>query len=282
MINRILNSLPSIYKEHARNNCLYEILDQVAKLGIKKSGLRNGGNNQIKLDGFGQLNFPYYKMGSIDTLDLFGLDELIIFSFYWTNRNRYKKVAAIGANLGLHSILMGRCGWVVDAYEPDPIHTKILEKNLVLNQIDKVTLHQVAVSDVCGELKFVRVLGNTTGSHLEGSKVNLYGELERFKTKVVSIDSIMDGIDFVKLDAEGQEKNIILGLNARYWGSIDMIVEVGSADNAKLIFEHLKTLGVKMFSQKLGWQQVNSLDGMPISYKDGSLFITVKHQMPWK
>ncbi len=281
MIGQILSALPSVYPEHARTTSLYNILAHVAKQAIKESGLVSQGDGQIELDKLGILNFPYYKMGAIDTLDLFGLDELIIFSFYWTNRGRYKKSADIGANLGLHSILMGRCGWHVDAYEPDPIHARLLERNLTLNHLDNITVHELAVSDASGELEFVRVLGNTTGSHLAGAKTNPYGDLERFKVSVASIDSIMKEVDFVKLDAEGQEKIIILGTNAQHWDGTDMMAEVGSADNAKAIFEHLTALGINLFSQKLGWNRVENISGMPTSYKEGSLFITAKSQMPW-
>ena len=31
----------------------------------------------------GNLNFPYFKMGNVDSVKLFGIDELIIFSFYY-------------------------------------------------------------------------------------------------------------------------------------------------------------------------------------------------------
>jgi FkbM family methyltransferase len=281
MIGQILSALPSVHREHARTTSLYDVLDRVAKREIKESGLGIEGGGEITLGKLGLLHFPYYKMGAIDTLDLFGLDELIIFSFYWTNRERYKKSADIGANLGLHSILMGRCGWHVDAYEPDPIHARLLERNLGLNHLNNVTVHELAVSDAPGELEFIRVLGNTTGSHLAGAKTNPYGDLERFKVKVASIDSIMKEADFVKLDAEGQEKIIILGTNAQHWAGTDVMAEVGSAENAKAIFEHLTVLGINLFSQKLGWNRVENIDGMPTSYKEGSLFITAKSQMPW-
>ncbi len=281
MIAKILNALPSVYHEHARTTSLYDVLDHLAKQAIKESNLSAEGDSRIELGELGPLYFPYYKMGAIDTLDLFGLDELIIFSFYWINRERYKKSADIGANLGLHSILMERCGWRVDAYEPDPVHARLLERNLDLNHSSNVTVHELAVSDAAGELEFVRVLGNTTGSHLAGAKTNPYGELEQFKVNVASIDSIMKEVDFVKLDAEGQEKIIILGTNAQHWVGTDAIAEVGSAENAREIFEHLRTLGVNLFSQKVGWNRVESLEGMPTSYKEGSLFITTKSQMPW-
>ena len=53
----------------------------------------------------------------------------------------------IGANLGLHSIVMSKCGSAVDAYEPDPNHYDKLMRNLGLNGITNVTVHKAAVSE---------------------------------------------------------------------------------------------------------------------------------------
>lgn len=281
MIGQIIRALSDVPSQHARNSNLYLVLEKSMAQTIKASHLTLTDAGYIELDVYGQIIFPYYKMGAIDTLDLFGLDELIIFSFYWVNRHRYKKSADIGANLGLHSILMNRCGWQVSAYEPDPIHANLLRKNLNLNQITNVQLFEEAVSDKPGTLEFVRVLGNTTGSHLAGAKLNPYGQLERFPVNVVAIDNIMSNVDFIKLDAEGQEKIILLATSLSHWEATDMIVEVGSTENALAIFNHLTSLGVNLFSQKLNWKKVTSLDGMPTSYKEGSLFISKKLEMPW-
>lgn len=281
MLGEIIEALPDISGQHARSSRVYALLEKVAGQAIKASQLSLAEGACANLGCFGKIELPYYKMGAIDTLDLFGLDELIIFSFYWTNRHRYKKAADIGANLGLHSILMSRCGWQVSAYEPDPIHAGLLRRNLKLNDTTNVELFEAAVSDKPGILEFVRVLGNTTGSHLSGAKSNPYGELERFPVSVLAIDNIMSSVDFVKMDAEGQERTIILATNVSYWKHADMMVEVGTAENACAIFEHLKTMGVNAFSQKLGWQQVTSLEDMPMSYKEGSLFVSMKPSMPW-
>ena len=281
MINKIIAALTEIPSQHSRNTQIYELLNQIALAEIKRSQLGSVDQGHIELSPFGRINLPYHKMGAIDTLDLFGLDELIIFSFYFANRARYKKVADIGANLGLHSIVMAKCGWEVSAFEPDPVHAKILKNNLSLNDVKQVNLFEAAVSDKAGTLEFVRVLGNTTGSHLAGAKSNPYGQLERFPVKVISIADVIAGADFIKLDAEGQEKIIILGTEKSSWDKTDMIVEVGSLDNATAIYNHLVKLGVNLFSQKQGWKPVVSLEGMPVSYKEGSLFISKKSEMPW-
>jgi hypothetical protein len=150
-----------------------------------------------------------------------------------------------------------------------------------LNQSANVTVFENAISDKPGTLEFIRVLGNTTGSHLAGAKLNPYGQLERFPVNVLSIESVMSNVDFIKLDAEGQEKLILLATDSNHWKTTDMILEVGSSENALGIFSHMNEIGVNLFSQKLNWNKVTSVEGMPNSYKEGSLFISAKSSMIW-
>jgi FkbM family methyltransferase len=280
-LHEIIEALADIPGQHPRSSATYRLLEKVTAQAVSESAFTKADGARQSLGAFGEIELPYHKMGAVDTLDLFGLDELIIFAFYLRNRSRYRRASDIGANMGIHSLLMARAGWAVTAYEPDPTHAALLERNLRLNQADRVTLKKSAVSDHVGEMEFVRVLGNTTSSHLAGAKSNPYGELERFPVKVDSIADIMPQSDFVKMDAEGQEKIIILGTTADHWRSTDMMLEVGSPENAAAIHSHLGKLQVNAFAQKLGWQRVQSLTDMPTSYKDGSLFITRSDHMPW-
>ena len=280
-IGSIIESLPELAAHHARTSETYKTLDQNALSLVADSDFTHETGKAVELGSFGSIVFPFTQMGAVSTLDLFGLDELIIFAFYWANRDHYRKSADIGANLGLHSILMGKCGWKVTAYEPDPDHATRLLHNLKLNNSSTVTLAQAAVSDKSGTLEFVRVLGNTTSSHLSGAKDNAYGELKKFPVTVEAIAEIMEVVDFVKMDAEGQEKIIILGTETKHWQNTDMIVEVGTKENAVAIYDHLKKIGVRAFAQKLGWAEVISIDDMPNHYTQGSLFITQKSKMFW-
>ena len=74
--------------------------------------------------------FPYIKMGTLDSVGMFAYHEHNVFLFYFLKRFNYKFVADIGANIGLHSILLSKFGYKVDAYEPDPDHLKVLNKYL--------------------------------------------------------------------------------------------------------------------------------------------------------
>lgn len=229
---------------------------------------------------FGSLAFPFVRMGAITSLDLFGLDELILFAFYHANRRRYRRTVDFGANIGLHSTIMAKCGFEVRAFEPDPHHLNLFARNAALNGVTP-ELHAAAVSVEAGEMSFVRVLGNTTGSHLAGAKADPYGELERFTVKVEAALPHLEWADLAKIDIEGHEAVLISALDPAVWLTTDAVVEVGTAANAKAIWDHLGASQVGMFAQKTGWGRVKRLEDMPTSYREGSLFLTGKAAMPW-
>ena len=219
----------------------------------------------------------------MNTFDLFKLDELIIFSFYFKNKSKYRNVIDIGANIGLHSILMAKLGWNVKSFEPDPVHFKFLRSNITRNNLkDEINIQESAVLDKSDFINFTRILNNTTGSHISGMKEKPYGPIDYFKVKTVPISEIIEGIDLIKLDAEGSESIILKSLSIDQIENLDIILEVSSSKNAKEIFKHFsKFERIKLFSQKKGWYEVSDFDDMPLSHKDGSLFISFNGEPPF-
>jgi len=280
ILENLLLSMPSVSGCHAPDSRLYNLFKQVARKEIELL-FADTKPRSIGFKPFGEIVFPYHKMGAVDSFNLFDLDELIIFSFYWKNRTRYENVLDIGANLGLHSILMKKCGFEVSCYEPDPIHFEILKDNLALNHISDVEAHNKAVSTQDGKMEFVRVLGNTTSSHLAGSKSNPYGELKRFPVQMEAFCEIVTDVDLIKMDIEGHEKEVLLSTTSKDWENLDALVEIENADNAAAIYEHFGNLGVNLFSQKRNWQEVHNVNDMPTSYREGTLFVSMKSEMPW-
>ncbi len=279
LLQFLFAALPALHEFHAPNSDVYVLLKAMARREMEG---RFSSPEVVGQDfgPFGNLTFPFYAMGAVSSLNLFDLDELIMFSFYWKNRHRYHRVADVGANIGLHSVVLSRCGLEVRAYEPDPQHFAILERNMKLNSCS-ATAFQCAVSATDGEMEFTRVLGNTTGSHLTGAKPNPYGPLERFQVKVVAFHDIVRWADLVKMDVEGHEKDVLLSTDWEDWIKTDALVEVGSETNARAIYDHFMAMGVKLFSQKRNWHQVEKEADMPFSYKEGTLFITCKNEVPW-
>jgi len=281
ILSDLIQVAPSIARHHAPDDALYQLLKKIARAEVESVLGEASKLRPVDFGPFGKIVFPYHQMGTASSVNLFDLDELIIFSFYWENRKRYKNVADIGANLGLHSIVLSRCGFKVCSYEPDPEHFKVLKKNLTLNKCVHVSAHNTAVSNNAAMKEFIRVLGNTTGSHIAGSKSNPYGKLERFPVKTQEIQGIMQWADLVKIDVEGHETDILLTTKRSDWIGTDAMVEVQNRDNAKAIFKHFKKMKVNLFSQKTNWQRVMSQDTMPNGYKEGSLFITADSKMAY-
>lgn len=278
-IDLLLEAIAESRHAHTPSTRLYQLIKSYVRPEFEKRFSSPEGTVQPFWK-FGELSLPYTKMGAIDSIDLFGLDELIIFSFYHANRNRYRRVIDIGANLGLHSIVLSRCGFEVRCFEPDPWHFSLLSKNIAANGATSVSPFPAAVSLNDGEAQFVRVLGNTTGSHLAGAK-DSYGEKEHFSVKTMAIQPLLAWADLAKIDAEGHEKVLLLAATQEIMATTDIMVEIGSAENAAAVFEHFSAIGVNLFSQKIGWQPAQRVDDLPTSHRDGSLFLSSKPTMPW-
>ena len=267
--------LAECWKSHARDNSIYISMEERLKTIMASSSLVDGKSGRITMGNFGEIALPFFSMGNINSTHLFGLDELILFALYRSKKDSYKNVADVGANIGLHSIVMSKNGWQVDAYEPDKEHLKRLRENLVMNEVENVSVISKAVSNFNGEKEFIRILGNTTGSHLVGAKDAPYGKLEKYEVAVIDFMEIMNNYDLVKFDVEGEEANFFCSTSNQNWSTTDAVAEVGSALNAKRIFQHAKTENIRIFSQKINWGLVQSLEDMPFSHREGSIFITV-------
>jgi len=281
LLSALLAALPETREFHARDGATYKLLNNVASECVAKLFGKNGPHRAF-MESAGEVVFPYVSMGTINSTHLFGLDELIIFSFYARNRRNYSRVADIGGNIGLHSIVLAKLGYEVSCFEPDPMHLELLARNLAVNNVTHcVEVHSKAVSTQKGSLEFIRLLGNTTGSHLAGAKNAPYGELEKFSVLTVPVVDVMHDVDLVKIDVEGHELELVKVTTAEDWKSTDAMIEVGSPENAEGVFRHLDQIGVNMFSQKTGWRHVTNLEQVPTSHREGSLFITGRSEMNW-
>ena len=101
VLNDLIERLPDCAAQHSPSEDIYRSL-KVGVIEAVAARFDGIGPDPVSLPPFGDIVFPYVQLGNIDSLDLFGLDELILFAFYWRNRTCYRKVVDFGANLGLH------------------------------------------------------------------------------------------------------------------------------------------------------------------------------------
>ena len=277
-----LEALADGHAQHSRDSEYYKSLEvKIAEIRpILKERFESG--QGLKIGDISVEHMPYVQFGSINYLDLFGLDELILFAFYSRNRHRYHAVADLGANIGLHSIVMAKLGFSVTAVEPLPRHLDLLESNLKMNGVSgRVSIIGAAVAPEAGTVEFCNVLDNTTGSHILGAKREPYGPLETIRVDAVGIKEVISGISLVKMDVEGVESSLLEMLGEDDFRSMDLVLEVGSRESAEAIWRRFSGTKVNLFSQKLGWKIVEEPEGLPNSYREGSLFISRSKTMPW-
>lgn len=119
----------------------------------------------------------------------------------------------IGANVGLYSLAMakavGPTGRVC-AYEPGTVNRQHLERSIELNKVANIELSAAALSDR-EKSGWLRIAGS--------GELNSIVEADEDGAEYVEISSLdvqtrrfgWTGMDFIKIDAEGQEARIVAG-----------------------------------------------------------------------
>jgi FkbM family methyltransferase len=273
------------WADHNPSSVWYQKMEKalLSKKPLIKSGL---GVGNLKLGEIGRIDFGLTNLGNLDSSDLFGLDELILFSFYWKNRAIYQNFVDLGANIGLHTCVAGRLGYRVEAVEPDSAHFAILRANAKANRLTNLTLKNEAISSQDGEaglVSFIRVLGNTTSSFVDGAKTSAYGKLEKLSVKARKFSDLDVKEGLVKVDIEGSEADLLCSLTPEEFSRFDFLVEIGSSENRTRIWDRIfgNNRGINFFPQKISWTPASRASDLPANYKEGSVFISTKSTMPW-
>jgi len=233
-----------------------------------------------------EFSLPYVSQGNIDSADLFGMNELILFSYYEQSvGNKYRKILDLGANIGLHTIFMSLLGASVTSVEADPLTFRLLEDNVKseLKSRNVKLINAAVCTEDQNSIIFLRVLQNRTGSHILGAREALpYGGYEEISVPGLAFKGLLrEGYDLVKIDVEGSEADLISSLELDMFPETSYLIEIGSAKNAKRIWDHVKHSSFNMFAQKNGWRQVYAFGDLPIHHSEGTLLITTDKDMRW-
>lgn len=120
----------------------------------------------------------------------------------------------IGANIGHHSAFLARHCARVYAFEPNPPTFAALEGNMARNKLN-VQPFNFGISDAAGEFELYLNEGNCGGASFNRS--NAQPQAASVTCKVEHGDTVvqglnLDGLDFIKIDVEGLEGNVVSSL----------------------------------------------------------------------
>ncbi len=236
------------------------------------------GTGELHFKKLGKIIFPYYSLGNVKSFHHFEYRELVLFCIYHKLSHRYQKFLDVGGNLGLHSTIYSNLSnSPICFYEPDPILFYEANRRFALNgSTPGIKAMNIAISNFDGTSNFVRVLDNTTASHLQGAREFAYGPLEEFNVEVRSLDSqiVIGEKTLGKLDIEGSEARALSNVSFQKWDYFDALVEVTNLSNAKLIFQLAKDMKLKILSQKICWEEATEVFDLPHNYREGSILVT--------
>ena len=207
--------------------------------------------------------------------DLFAFHELSLFSKYITLKNNFKFALDVGANLGLHTIVLSNLGYKTKSFEADPDTFKKLRKNLKNNNCKNYEIYNFAISDFNGKSKFYQIKDNLTANTLENTSKKIYGKHEVINVKVRKIQNYLPKSNsIIKLDVEGSEYDILKTINfTKNSFKKKFFFEVNDIASAKKIFDFMKINNLKFYVEKNGWKTIKQFSNMPKSWKDGSILI---------
>ena len=158
--------------------------------------------------------------------DRYIIDEIFLEQAYFPDRDFKIEdgdvVIDVGAHIGVFTVYSAKnADCTVYSYEPRPDNFELLKENVSLNKIEpRVKTFQFAVGGVSGSLEFcmdAEGLGQIGGSN--GNKIIV---------RTVTLKEIFDSnkllkVDFLKIDVEGKELEMLLNFPKEYFPRIKKI-----------------------------------------------------------
>jgi len=150
----------------------------------------------------------------------------------------YELFVDVGANVGDYTFLMAKMGCRVVAFEPDPRAFFILQKKA--RNFRNVTLYEAGLGEEDGTKKFYLT------PELGRSSV-VYKQPEYITIKVMKLDSLKLIPNWMKIDVEGYEYQVLLGaINTISSCKPNLIVEFHGKENFALVSNFLKHIGYNL------------------------------------
>jgi FkbM family methyltransferase len=142
-------------------------------------------------------------------------------------------VVDIGAGIGEFTLWCAAAGARVTAFEPDPLAFDCLERNIA--GLPEVTAYQCALWKERADLRLQASLDTSESSLIEDSKpASRLADVEAWPLDSVPAIAALPFIDFMKIDGEGVEPEILAGAARTLRRTRVIAVDVGGERRPKL------------------------------------------------
>jgi FkbM family methyltransferase len=131
----------------------------------------------------------------------------------------------IGANIGNHTAFF--CDWAqrVIAFEPNPPICRRLNRLIDENALHNVVALSIGLSDQEGELNFYTTPGAAGMASLEAASAGIcVGTVPVARGDAVLRQQNVTDVDFIKIDVEGHEREVLRGLQGTIGANQPVIV----------------------------------------------------------
>lgn len=159
-------------------------------------------------------------------------------------------VVEIGANIGTHTVLLsqlvGPYGRVL-AFEPQRVVFQNLCANIALNSLQNVECYQKAVGAQSGHVLIPDIKYDQEGN-FGGVEVNKFEQGQAID--LVTLDQFYEypKLDFLKVDVEGMEKEVIDGASALIKKHQPIIyIENDRKDKSQALIETIRSFDYKLY-----------------------------------
>jgi len=135
----------------------------------------------------------------------------------------------VGSNVGFHSLEFAR--WTgpsgtVDAFEPAPENYAVLKRNVAASALDNVRPFEFAISDHSGETTMYLSPAHRGDHRIVPSAETRPSILVRATTLDERYATPGQRVDFVKIDVQGAEYLVLVGMRQLFRNNPDLVVMV--------------------------------------------------------
>lgn len=127
-------------------------------------------------------------------------------------------VLDVGANIGCTSILFGTRAKKVFSFEPSPTTFRYLAKNIRAAQLENIQTVNCGLGKTSGRFELTFAPNNRSGgfvsNQISASEGHQVESIDIVKGDDFLADNAINHVDFIKIDVEGFERDVIEGLEA--------------------------------------------------------------------